>query len=247
MLKKLFLFLFALFALLLVVGYFYGSAIISKAIIAGVERFGPPITQTSVELDAVELSILSGNFTLRGLRVGNPEGYRKEHIFDVGEVIVDIDPSTVTSDTIIVNKVHILRTEMSYETGLHGSNVKQLQKNVEAFGAKAEEDTAHEETESEETEVTGRQVIIRELVVDDMKVYTGLMGAGIKVGIPRIEMHDIGDNSDDLTIAESISLILSEVIKSIGPAIRNSVGSVGEAGKSVTDGAVEGVKGLLGQ
>ena len=60
MIKKIFLFLVIL-AVAAVAGiYFFGSSVLNKSIKAGVETFGPEVTQTSVTLDAVNLSILSG-------------------------------------------------------------------------------------------------------------------------------------------------------------------------------------------
>src|SRR5438874_2182334 len=51
--------------------YFLGS-IIKK----GFETVGPQITKTEMKMDGATLSLLSGSGKLKGLFVGNPEGFR---------------------------------------------------------------------------------------------------------------------------------------------------------------------------
>ena len=51
----------------IVVGLFLG-----KIVKAGVERVGPKITQTTLTVDAVDLSLLTGSATVKNLVVGNP-------------------------------------------------------------------------------------------------------------------------------------------------------------------------------
>ncbi|MFT5826555.1 MAG: hypothetical protein ACI8ZW_002069, partial [Yoonia sp.] len=69
MIKKIFLFLVILVVAAAVAVYFFGSSFLNKGIKTGVEKFGPEITQTSVTLDNVDISILSANATLTGLNV----------------------------------------------------------------------------------------------------------------------------------------------------------------------------------
>jgi len=46
------------------------------AIKRGVETFGPELTKVQVKLEYVNLSLLTGSGKIRGLLVGNPEGYK---------------------------------------------------------------------------------------------------------------------------------------------------------------------------
>ena len=255
MIKKIFLFLVVLAIAAAAAVYFLGSSALNKGIKAGVEKFGPEVTQTPVRLDEVNLSILSGNGTLTGLYVGNPDGYKSENIFALGQIDVDIDTGSVFSDKIIINKIYIKKPEISYEKTLTSSNIKALLKNIEAFTGAAEESAPEPEPEEAPAEDgPSKQVVIKQLIIEDGTIFVGLMGAGTTVPLPRIEMNDIGETGNKKSMAEVIDEVLTEVLKSIGPAIANAGDIVGEGGKAALEEggnainkATDGIKGLFGK
>ena len=55
------------------------SKAIGSGIKAGVETFGPEVTQTPIGLESVDLSAFSGSGEISGLIVGNPEGFNTPH------------------------------------------------------------------------------------------------------------------------------------------------------------------------
>jgi hypothetical protein len=255
MIKKIFLFLVILAVVGVAASFFLGSSIVSKGIKAGVEKFGPEVTQTSVRLDDVDLSLLSGNGTLTGLYVGNPDGYKSENIFALGQIDIDIDPlSIISGDKIIINKIHIQKPEISYEKTLMSSNIKALLKNIEAFTGSAEENAPEPDEEIPADDGSSKQVVIKQLIIEDGTIFVGLMGAGTTVPLPRIEMNNIGEGGNTKSMAEIIDLVLTEVLKSIGPAIADAGDLVGEGGKAALkegEGALEkatdSIKGLFGK
>ena len=254
MIKKIFLFLVILAVAAVAAIYFLGSSALNKGIKAGVEKFGPEVTQTPVRLDEVNLSLLSGNGTLTGLYVGNPDGYKSENIFALGQIEIDVDTSSVFSDKIIINKIIIQKPEISYEKTLMSSNIKALMKNIEAFTGSTEENAPEAEEAAPAEDGSAKQVVIKQLVIEDGTIFVGLMGAGTTVPLPRIEMNDIGEDGNKKSMAEVIDLVLTEVLKSIGPAIADAGDIVGEGGKAVLkegEGALEkatdSIKGLFGK
>ena len=122
MIKKLFLSSCILFFVAVLIAYFFGSTLLNKSIKTGVETFGPKVTQTPVRLDEVKLSVLSGNGLLSGLYVGNPEGFKSENIFALGQVEVDIVPRSLLSDEIVINKIYIQKPHISYEKTFKSSS-----------------------------------------------------------------------------------------------------------------------------
>lgn len=227
MIKKL---LIGIIVLALIAGalvYFFGASALNNGVKRGVETIGPRVTQTSVTLDSVNLSPFSGNGTLKGLNVGNPEGFKSEHIFALGQIDIQVDVGTVFSDKIIIDEIHIRQPGISYEKTLTGSNVKELQKNIEAFTGTG--DPAAPEPAPE----TGakKQVVIRKLIIEEGTIYVGALGVGQTVKLPLIEMSDIGEGGENITMAEAIDLVLSKVLTNIGPAIANA----GELGKQAAE------------
>ena len=254
MIKKIFLFLVILAVAAVAAIYFLGSSALNKGIKTAVEKFGPEITQTPVRLDEVDLSILSGNGTLTGLYVGNPDGYKSENIFALGQIEVDIDTSSVFSDKIIINKIIIKKPEISYEKTLMSSNIKALMENIDAFTGSADENAPELEEAVPAEDGSAKQVVIKQLVIEDGTVFVGLMGAGTTVPLPRIEMNDIGEDGNNKSMPEIIDLIITEVLTSIGPAIAGTGDIVGEGGKDVLEQgeaalekATDSIKGLFGK
>ncbi len=244
MIKKILLGLVLLAVIALAAIYFVGSSALNKGIKSGVETYGPRVTQTSVTLADVNLSILSGSGTLKNLNIGNPEGYKSENIFALGQIDLKVDTSTVFSDKIVIDHIIIKKPEISYEKTLTSSNVKQLMKNIEAFTGPSSGDEPEAETDA----AAKKQVVIKKLIIEDATVYVGVMGVGQTIPLPRIEMDDIGEDGESMTMPEVIDLILTKVLQSIGPAIANA-GELGDAavdalktqGLEKVDQAAEGV------
>lgn len=228
MIKKILLVLLLLFIGGLVAIYFVGASALNKGVKAGIESVGPKVTQTSVTLDSVQLSPFSGSGTLKGLYVGNPEGYKSEHIFSLGQIDVSVDTGSVFSDTIVINKIHIKQPGISYEKTLTSSNLKELQKNIEAFtGPKADQPA---EPAAENT-APAKRLVIKELIIEDGTIFVGALGVGQTVPLPRIQMNNLGEEGQSANIAEVLDEVLGQVLSSIGPAIANA----GQLGKDAAN------------
>src|SRR6185312_8443798 len=89
------------------------------------------LTQTSVHLDAADISPLSGSGTLTGLAVGNPKGWSDANAFSFAKIHVSVAPGSVFGSPIIVNEVVIEKPEILYETKIISSNLGDLLKNLE--------------------------------------------------------------------------------------------------------------------
>lgn len=217
---------FLLLALIAVAAvYFFGASALNKGIKSGVENVGPRVTRTPVTLDSVNISFLSGSGTLKGLNVGNPEGYKSPNIFALGQIDLKVDTGSVFSDKIVIDELIINAPEISYEKTLTSSNVKELLANIEAFTGPKPAPEAGPDTGAR------KQVVIRKLVIEEGTVYIGALGVGQTVKLPRIEMNDIGEGGEKITMAEAVNLVISKVLTNIGPAIANA----GELGKQAAE------------
>jgi len=235
MIKKILLVLVLLAVIAAAAFYFLLSVGLNKGIKHGVETVGPQVTQTPVTLADVNISLLSGKGTLKSLNVGNPEGYKSENIFALGQIDIEVDTSSVFSDKIIINKIHISRPEMSYEKTFTSSNVKKLLDNIEDFtGPKS--DQPAEDAPAEESGAK-KQLVIKQLIIEDGLIYIGALGVGQEVPLPRIEMTNIGEEGNT-NIADVLDVVLSKVLSSIGPAITDA----GQLLKGAGDDALKAVQ-----
>ena len=233
MIKKLITAFVGLIVITGVLLYFVGGSLLNSGIKRGVETFGPQVTQTSVTLESANVSPFSGSGTLKGLNVGNPEGFKSENIFALGQIDIRVDTGTIFSDKIVIDEIIIQRPAMSYEKTARSSNVQQILDNIEAF-------TGPRDTrDPEPDEGAKKQVVIRKLVIEEGTVYVGAMGVGQTVRLPRIEMNDIGEGGNQITMAEAINLVLARVVTGIGPALAN-IGEIGrDAANALRDQGLE--------
>lgn len=225
MIKKLFI---GFVVLALIAGallYFVGSSALNSGVKKGVESFGPKVTQTPVTLESVNLSPFSGSGSLTGLLVGNPEGFKSANIFELGQIDIKLDKASILTDTIVIEKIHIQQPKISYEKTLTSSNVKELQKNIEAFTG-PKQDKA-----SGKSDGSSKKLVIKELVIENGTIYVGALGVGQTVALPRIEMANIGEAGTKTNAADVINEILSKVLTNVGPAIANA----GDLGKQATE------------
>ena len=195
---------------------------LDRGIKAAVETLGPKYTQADVSLNEVDLSLKTGKGSLRGLTVGNPAGFKTAQAFSLGEITVQVDTSTVTSDVIVIEQIRILAPQITYESGKNGSNLDQLQKNVTAAAGGAGETTGTEQGDSAEKAV---KLIIRDLQINDGKLSysNALLGdTTVDVALPAIQLTNIGEKSGGATSAEVVKQVLAAINRIAGSAIANS-------------------------
>src|ERR1043166_3801208 len=102
------------------------------AIKRGVETIGPELTKVDVKLDAVSLSVLSGAGKLKGLVVGNPEGFKMPSAIQVGTASIGLQPGSVLADKVVIKSVLVEAPEITFETDLKGNNLSKILSNLQA-------------------------------------------------------------------------------------------------------------------
>ncbi len=214
---------------------------LGSGIKALVEELGPQFVQADVKLDQVDLSLSSGEGSLKGLTVGNPTGFTSANAFSLDEIALAIQPDTITTDTIVINSIRIIAPEITYESAKGGSNIDQLQKNVEQAVERLAGGGAAAESEAPES--SSKKLIIRDFLIRDGKVrYSNpLLGSEtVDVALPTIRLTGIGEKSGGATAVEVVNLVLASINK-------QAVGAIGQAGllEDAAKGAIEKGKARL--
>lgn len=258
MLKKIALSSLILFLVCAFIFYFFGSSILGKSIKTIVESVGPKVTKTSVSLDSVKLSILSGDGRMSGLYVGNPEGFSSENIFALGQIDLDLEPRTFASDEIVISKIHIKEPYISYEKTLKTSNLKELLRNIEESTGDGEDSTSEVEEQKtkevvKETEGPGKTILIKEFIIENPKVSLSLLGVKSTITLPSINQTNISSSEEQLasTITKLFIKELFDGINSkttgITGSINDGAGDILNLGNKPIKGIEEGLKNLLGK
>jgi hypothetical protein len=220
-------------ALLAVTGFVI-AMFLGNIVAAGVNSFGPKITQTRVSLASASVSPLSGRTTLNEFVVGNPAGWSDANLCSFGRVHLELSPFSILDDHVEIQTVEIDAPEFNYETKIVASNVGDLLKNLEAAvgGGKPG---------APETKGGGKplRISVKKFRIQNGKVRVGVGDKAVVVPMAAIEINDVGTKEggvppDQLVVA---------VMRSVTPGIINAATQAAlELGKTGGAGAAEGVK-----
>jgi hypothetical protein len=229
--KKLIKIVMALVLVLIVAALIGARFFLGTAITKGFNAVGPTITKTDTRIDGASLSIFSGSGEMKGLFIGNPEGY-KGAAMQVGSSSFAVKPSSIFSDKVVVKSVRIEGPELDLETDLKSINLKKLLNNVQqATGASGKEtpketpkETQPKEaqpTETQPTEATAKankKVQVDEFVITGIKLHISLNApiVGQKsatVPVPDVKLPPMGQGPDGVTVAEVSSVALQKLLE----------------------------------
>lgn len=230
---------------LALVAYITLQFFLGSIVKAGVNKFGPGITQTKVELQNANLSPLSGAGTLTGVSVGNPTGWSAGNAFYLGKVHIDMQPFSVFGDHIVINELIVEQPEFTYETKIVSSNIGDLLANIEkSLGA--------EKSGAQPQAKNGKplKLEVRKFVLRNGHVTVGVGGAAVTMPMPPVELANVGTAEGGVTPAELAFAVMRSVTTSVVAASTDALkkigGTSGAAAADAAKQATQAIKGFFG-
>ncbi len=229
---------------------FMSSSMLGRAVKAGIETYGPRLTGTPVTLASASVSPWDGEGSLSGLSVANPEGYSDASAIHMGEIALDVEPTSIAGDAIHIERIYVSKPEFNYERTLQGGNLDTILQNIQQA-------TASKEAQPQKAEGEPLKLIIDSVVIEDGNVSLSAAGFETELPLPRVELKDIGKEQGGVTAdqaaMEIMQALLGQVIQVGVDAVASGQISLGNAqadellktGKKV-DEARSVLKGLLG-
>ncbi len=177
----------------IVVGLFLG-----KIVKAGMNTVGPKITQTTLTVDAVDVSMLTGSAKVKNLVIGNPEGYKAPNAISVGLAAVSVSPMSVLSDKIVVKSVRVESPEITFEGNPFGANnLKKIQDNVNAAAASLQSPlSTNQPAKTAAPAKPGKKLEVDEFLITGAKIH---FGTGPTLPLPDIHLTDLGKGPEGIT------------------------------------------------
>lgn len=206
-------------AAVLIVGFFLGDVVK-----AGMQTVGPKVTQTTLTVDSVHVSMLTGSAGVNGLVVGSPEGYKATNTISVGKAAVSVAPLSVLSDKIVIKSVEVRDAVINFEGNPIGANnLKKLMDNVNAFAGSAEAKPAA-------TNAPAEKKPAKKLEVDDLLITGAKVNFnGVPLPLPDIHLQDLGKGPEGITPVALTQEVLGQITTASLKAIASSAGSAGKA------------------
>ncbi|MBK8856296.1 MAG: hypothetical protein IPN11_01000 [Opitutaceae bacterium] len=198
---------------------------------AGVNRFGPQLTQTKVVLSGAHISPLTGSGNLSGLAVGNPKGWSDANAFYLGKIHLDVEPFSVLGDHIVINELIIDQPEFLYETKIISSNIKDLLKNIEQFTGSGGREPATK---------SGQPIkfVVKKFRLTNGTVRLGVGPAALPMPLPPLAMDNIGVAQGGISPDELAGAIMQDVLSGI---VQASTQALMKAGSTSGASAAEAV------
>ena len=212
----------------------------------GVENFGPQFTGTTVTLEKVIVRPIIGKATMKGIVVGNPDGYQTPNSIRIGEFSADLNMKSLSSGTVVIEKILVDDPEITYEMkSLKQNNIKAIIDNAQSKSPPKENAEPEGKMVSKDrTDGPSKKVVIKNLTVNSGKLRfssTLMGGKALNIPLPSIQLERIGEESGGVSIAEAISLILNEILKGVGQAASDSEDLAKVGLDKLRDGAAKAV------
>jgi hypothetical protein len=199
--KKLIIRLAIVVVLLVVIAVIAIGLSLDSIVKRGVETVGPQVTKVDVKLAGVNLSLLSGSGTIKGLVVGNPPGYKSPHAISVGSSSISIKPSSVLSDKVVVRSIRIENPDINYEGDVMTDNLRKILDNVKSGSSGTTTTNAPAPTESG----PGKKLQVDEFVITGAKMHlvvNGVVNVNESITLPDIKLPPLGQGPEGITAQE---------------------------------------------
>jgi Cu/Ag efflux protein CusF len=246
--------------LLTIVGLAVFVAYLDAVVKAGIEAVGPKVTGTTVTVESVKLSFMTGEGRVKGLVIGNPKGYQSLSAFKLGDARVKVNVPSALTDKLIIDEIVVDAPDITYEVVVAGSNIAKIQENVSAF-AKSLGSGESAPKPAKDVDAHEKKVQINHFIVRNGHVNASTIGRTMTVPLPEIHLKDLGKDSQGTTVQMAFAQVIGEINKSALQAVASSgkflekgAEAVGEAAKGLGSEAeksgskaMEGVKGLFGK
>ena len=239
MMRKLFLSVVIILVVLIVVAVIVVGFFLGTIVKTGIETVGPKITQVSIKVDAVNLSLLTGSARVKGLVVGNPKGYKTPQAISVGSAAVGVNPFSVLSDKMVVRSVRVGAAEITFEGGLGGNNLSKIMDNVNAIAK------------------TGRKIEVDDFLITGAIVHVSLPGMGgeeMTLPLPDIRLTNLGKGNAGITATDLTRRVLGAIITATVKVVASATTDIGQgagnlgrdAGKAVSQDMNKITRGIGG-
>lgn len=191
---------------LIVIGVNLGR-IVKEAI----EVYGPKMTQTTVSVDKVTLSLFTGSAKVTQLSVGNPQGYKSPNAIAAGTIAVGLNPMSLMSDTIVIRTIRLESPEVTFEGGLTGNNLSQIMDNMNSSSKSGETVSTNIATQTKPE----KKYQVDDLLITGAKaqvILTSPVQRQVNLTLPDIHLTDLGTGGEGITAADLSKRVLNAIV-----------------------------------
>lgn len=169
---------------------------------AAVEKVATDSLGVKVTISALDINPVEKKVTVRGLKIANPPGFRKDHVLTVDHI--GIAAESLSRDLLVFRQIEVLGASINLEVTAKDTNMTVLQKNVNR--------NASSRVAAQGEKVV--KVIIRELLMNNTTLNpsaTLVAGEMPPANISYIRITEIGESQNGVIASEAIVQVLERL------------------------------------
>ena len=234
-----------------------------RALKLAIEKVGSDTLKVDVTVEKVSFSVMGGWLKLKGLKVGNPEGYEYENLLELGSGEVQMNIKSLMTNKIVIENIKLNNVAVVIEQKeiVHNN----LQEILDSLPTPEEEKTQGDKP--------AKKVHVDKLTIDNATVKAKLLpipgrATAVDFKLDTIEMTDLGQDNKmtpAILVAEILravavgvaqqgrDLLPDDMVGAMTSVLEASGKIIGETGKDVIEGGkdlpknvTEGLEGLFG-
>ncbi len=244
-------------AILVVVALFLLGRNLDGIVRSAIEKYGSQATGTAVRVQQVEIGLREGRGSVQGVSVANPPDFANEPIFRLGDIAIDLDTGTLTSEVPVVESIRIAKPQFYVQVNAQGkTNLEAIKKNLQQFSA------AHGGAAKQPSgEKAPPRLRVQRLSIEGgsgILDLTALGGKRTEATLPPITLTDLG-GKDGITPAALGEAVVAALLRNlekvaakqgiqaaIGGRVQEKAGELQEKlDEKLGPGASEALKGIF--
>jgi len=220
----------------------FGDKLIRVAVETGARK----ALQVDVRLEDISTSLLRGKVDLVNFEIDNPQGYQHESFMKVGHVFMDLNTTSLLSDTVEMEKIQLENIKLVIEQKGTTNNLKEILNNL------PKSESTEPEPESKPTEEeAGKNFRIKVLEINNIEVKAKLLpipgrADTVTLRIKPIRLENLGTNEkiDTAALTAKIITAISKGIAEQGADLlpTDMIGSIGDELGKQGEALIEGTK-----
>lgn len=179
----------------------------------GIEQGASYTLGVDTTLASANVGVMSGTFTMSGLNVSNPEGFKTPHFLNLNDASANISLGSLRSDLVEVPAVDLSGIDVYLEKKEGKANYKVILENLKRF-------ETGEKKEPEPDAAPGQKFVIRTLTITDVNAHVDVLPIGGELTrahakIDQIVLTDVGTGGKPLEFTKLTDVIVKAILSSI--------------------------------
>jgi len=160
-------------------------------------------------LGSADIGILSGEFTMKGLTVANPEGFESDFFLHLDEGFLAVSLGSLRQDTVEVPTLALTGIDINLEKRSGKANYKIITDNLKRF----ESTDSGDDGAQADAGKPGKKFVVHEIIIRDLNVKVDFGLTRMEIPIEEVRMTEVG--SESMTTAELTDRVIKMILAAI--------------------------------